>query len=76
MFVDSTIVSRRMRGKIAQVSSTDVLQILFNFGLVDRVCYASFCKAGRRYRCLDVTDISCVLPDQLSSERPVCPYLP
>jgi len=76
MFVDSTVESGRMNGKKAQVSWTDVLHILFYFGLVDRVCYASLCKAGRRYRCLDVTDISCVLPVQLSSEQPVCPYRP
>jgi hypothetical protein len=45
MFVDSPVMSGRMIGKSAQVSWIDVLQILFYFGLVDRVCYASICNA-------------------------------
>jgi hypothetical protein len=63
-----------MVGKIAQVSWIDGLQILFYFGLVERVCYPSICSTGGRYRCQDVTDISCVLPALMSSEQAVCSY--
>jgi hypothetical protein len=49
-------------------------RFLFYFGLVDRVCYASICDSGSRYRCLDVADMPCVLPVELSSEQPVCSY--
>jgi hypothetical protein len=74
MFVDFTVVSGHRSGGTGQVLWIDVTQILFYFGLVVRFCYASLYKAGRRYRCLDVTDMSCMLPAQVSSEQPVCPY--
>jgi hypothetical protein len=55
--------------KTAQVSWIDVLQILFYFGLVDWVCYASICNAGIGVWMLVILHVCC-----LSSEQPVCSY--
>jgi hypothetical protein len=51
--------------RMAKASLADVLQVSLCVGMADRVCIASFWKAGSRQWCVDGAGIVSVLPADL-----------